>query len=125
MSGDFDSNAFERDMQQRQAARRADPPAFLEAAMTELWEGGREEDMLARWKSRLAEDPWYTSDLLYAMEAVADDPPEDLIAQLGRAGVRLFHYGFTEVVPYTFDEVVAWVAAQAERLRAISDEANA
>ena len=122
MSGDFDSSAFERDMQQRQAARRADPVAFFEAAMTELWEGGREEDMLQRWQRRLTEDPWYTSDLLYAMDAVADAPPEDLIARLERAGVRLFHYGFTEVTPYTFEEAVAWVAAQAERLRAVGDE---
>ena len=125
MSGDFDSSAFERDMQQRQAARRADPVAFFEAAMTELWEGGREDDMLQRWQRRLAEDPWYTSDLLYAMDAVAETPPEDLIARLERAGVRLFHYGFTEVTPYTFEEVVVWVAAQAERLRAVSDEATA
>ncbi len=125
MSGDFDSSAFERDMQQRQAARRADPVAFFEAAMTELWEGGREDDMLERWKSRLAEDPWYTSDLLYAIDAVAEDPPEDLIARLARAGVRLFHYGLTEVTPFTFDEVVAWVVAQAERLRAVGDDATA
>lgn len=125
MSGDFDASGFAREMQQRQAARRADPVAFFEAAMTELWEGGREDDMLQRWKSRLAEDPWSTTDLLHAMDTVAEDPPEDLIARLARAGVRLFHYGFTEVTPYAFEEAVAWVAAEAERLRAVSDEAPA
>jgi hypothetical protein len=119
---EFDADAFVHEKQQQQAIRRADPAAFLEAAMTELWEGGREEDMVERWRGHL-EDPWYTSDLLWAIDTVADDPPADLIARLERAGVRLFHHGATEVTPYTFEEAVGWVAAQGERLRAIGDEA--
>ena len=108
MSDDFEPDDFVKDMQERQAARRADPLAFLQTALAELWEGGREEEMLTRWRSRAHTDPWFAADVLHAIDVVLESPPVDLAERLKRADAK------------TQADVLAWVAEQGAKLRAIS-----
>jgi hypothetical protein len=105
------------------AKRRAEPREFLREVL-KLWMDNTPDDALALWKGRLLAGGSFAKDALEILDKTIADPPPDLIELMKENGwLHLIHEDEDgEETPFTFDEHVAWLREQTERLRAAFQE---
>jgi hypothetical protein len=106
--------------------RRADPLALFRQVLGTFFLDNTEEERLALWRNRIETTRFnsYAADVLFALDAIVTDPPEDLIKLLeDEGGITLFHRPdrFT-LIPYTFDETAAWLRDQTAQFRTAYEE---
>ena len=93
---------------------------FFREVLRAVWMDNTPDEVLALWRARVAGGGSFPGDALRCLEAVLQDPPEDLIALMQEHGwIHLVHEEDGEEWPFTFEEYVAWLRAEKDRLRAV------
>lgn len=95
--------------------RRAAPLEFFREILKAVWMDNTPEEALALWKTRAAAGGTFARDALECLDHITTNPPPDLIVLMQENGwLYLTHEDET---PLDFDEHVAWLRAEIERLR--------
>ena len=102
-----------------------DLPAALEliGATLEMLRDTDEAGFLKFWRTRVVSYRGVADEMLACLALVLAAPPADLREQLyARVGFVLNHVEPTRITPYSNDDVIVWLRALDEKLRAIYDE---
>ncbi len=108
------------------AQRRSRPLEFFRQFLGTFFLDNTEEEGLSLWRQQIESTRFnsYAADALYVLDTILANPPQDLIERLEEGGgITLFHRPdeYT-LIPYTFEETVAWLRDQTERFRAAYED---
>ena len=100
--------------------RRSQPLEFFHNFLRTFYLDNTPDETLGLWRQQIYSTRFgsYAEDALYVLDTILADPPPDLIERLEEGGVTLFHRpdDFT-LIPYTYEETVAWLREQTEQFR--------
>lgn len=119
-----DGNSVLRSIQADSRKRRAEPYSFFRTFLRDIWQDNTKEEAYAQWRTKVEQAPWYADDALYCINAVLDNPPEDLVEMMFQDGwIALYHESSDPEVeePYTLEEYVDWLTTMRNDFQTIYD----
>lgn len=111
-------------IEKKSKERRDKPLDFFCDFLSSIWMDNTPEEALVQWKVKVEQFPWYADDALYCINAVIDNPPDNLVALMDEHGwLYLCHEDTPEETPFTYDEYLEWLKQLSKQYQEIYDSA--
>jgi hypothetical protein len=116
-----DGKEILRKIREDSVKRRSNPLEYFKKFLGAYWIDQSEEEVFDHWQDEIRDFPWKAEDILYCLDKVVADPPEDLLEIMRERGLlELWHGDIFDpggAIPYTYTETPEWLKGFTEKLR--------